>query len=56
MVKVCLVGCGAIARLHLSALQALKAASSVTVVGLVDPNRKAAISLSKQLPEQCQVV
>ena len=55
MINVCLVGCGYIAKQHLAALLGN---DSIEVVGLVDPNQEAAVTLSKQLPhpEQCQVV
>ena len=51
-----MIGCGAIAKLHLKALQAVTS-SSVQIVGLVDPKYEAATSLKKQISqtEKCEV-
>ena len=54
-VRVALVGCGAIAKHHLKALQRSSYASEVTAV--VDVDRKAAEDVVQQLPSgsQCKV-
>ncbi len=57
MIRVCLIGCGTIARVHLKALQSLSG-TAVQVVGLVDPIHESAISLKKEITrhgEECQV-
>ena len=53
-----MIGCGFIAKLHLSALQSIKNIP-VKVVGLVDPVYESALNLNNQfslgLAEECKV-
>ncbi len=58
MHRLCVIGCGAIAKIHMKALKSLNAAT-VKVVGLVDPIRESAVTLKDQLAhhggDECQV-
>ena len=51
MMRVCFIGCGAIARQHLNAILSLNN-SEVAITALVDPNEKVAITLREQLPSE----
>lgn len=53
MVRICLIGCGAMAKLHLSSLQAVKNTS----VKIVDPLYESALRIRNHLPqgEDCKV-
>ena len=58
VIKVCLIGCGAIASVHLKAIQSLSD-TAIQVVGLVDPIYESALSLKERLThhgEECKVV
>ena len=56
MIRLCMIGCGAIARQHLKAMQMIEN-THITVTSLVDPNETAARSLKELLhqDDHCKV-
>ena len=56
MIRLCMIGCGGIARQHLKALQSIKD-THIIVASLVDPNETAARSLKELLhqDDHCKV-